>query len=120
MIYDGSDAVALIYEHVPHCRVLVVFPGRDDISQFLESFTVLGVIVDILLHLPSSTSCLWLHICTSSKRALSRELVTEDTHALFHPLYVFLEALKFGSKPIGLAGEYFQAGQLASLLRHPP
>ena len=50
-VKDGGDAVALFLENVFRCPVLVVFPGGDDISHFLECLVVLGVVVDILPHL---------------------------------------------------------------------
>ena len=50
-IKGGGDAIALFLENVLRRAVLVVFPGGDDVSRFLECFVVVGVVVDVLSHL---------------------------------------------------------------------
>lgn len=46
---DSGDAVALFLKNILGRPVLVIFPGRDDISHFLETFIALGVVVDEFL-----------------------------------------------------------------------
>ena len=83
-------------------RMSLYFQAEIISLTFLNTLLFLALSSINIFIKPSLTSYIALHICTLSKRAISRKLGTRGTYTLFHPVYVFLENHEFGSNSTGV------------------